>query len=81
MQTRSLHVDSVRRYQNVGTRRRHAVQHLVQQPCGGAAHCVGALNDRAERHAREGSGQRIIVDADQRHLLGDGNSGGQAGLQ
>ncbi len=57
------------------------MQHLVQQTCGGAAHGVGALNDRTQWHASEGSGQRIIVDADQRHLFGDGNSGGQAGLQ
>ncbi len=57
------------------------MQHLVQQTCSGATHRIGSLNDRTQWHASEGSGQRIIVDADQRHLLGDSNSGGQAGLQ
>ncbi|RMV98063.1 hypothetical protein ALP03_01052 [Pseudomonas amygdali pv. tabaci] len=81
VQTRSLYVDSVRRYQNVGAGRRHAMQHLVQQARGGSAHCVGALNHRAQRYTREGSGQWIVVDADQRHLFRHGNSGSQAGLQ
>lgn len=57
------------------------MQHLVQQARGGAAHFFSALDHRAQRHAGQGAGQGVVVDADQCHLLRHRDAGGEAGLQ
>ncbi len=48
---------------------------------GRAAHFFRALNDGRNGDAAQGAHQRIIVDTDDRDLLGHGNAGQQAGLQ
>ncbi|RMT68374.1 hypothetical protein ALP29_05281 [Pseudomonas syringae pv. avii] len=81
MQAGGLHVDGVRRHQHLGARAGFAMQHLMQQCRSGTAHGLRALDHRTERHPREGAGQRVVVDADQRHLLRHRNTRRQAGLQ
>ncbi|KRP46525.1 hypothetical protein TU77_27660 [Pseudomonas synxantha] len=81
MQAGGLHVDRIRRHQHLRAGAGLAMQHLVQQGRGGTAHGLGALDHRTQRHPREGAGQWVVVDTDQRHLLRHGNPGGQAGLQ
>ncbi|KFF42867.1 hypothetical protein JH25_03440 [Pseudomonas sp. BRG-100] len=81
MQAGGLHVDRVRRHQHLRAGAGLAVQHLMQQGRGSTAHGLGALDHRTQRHPREGAGQRVVVDPDQRHLLRHRNARRQASLQ
>ena len=81
VQTRRLHVDRLGWYENLVSGGRHAMEHLMQHVRGHAPHALRALNHRAQRHPREGAGQRVVVDADQRHLFRHRNARRQAGLE
>ena len=78
-------VDSSTLMPTGGTRMRcpgkRAPRSIRQQVRGGTAHFLGALDHRRQRNARQRTRERIVVDADDRHLFRHRDPGDQAGLQ
>ena len=75
------HVQAGRRHQDARAGQARAIQHLVQQMRRRAAHFLGALDHGTQWNAREHARQRVVVDADQGHLLRHGDARMHARLQ
>ncbi|MNT05962.1 hypothetical protein D3C72_1406100 [compost metagenome] len=63
------HVQAGRRHEDARAGQARAIQHLVQQMRGRAAHFLRPLDHGTQGNAREHARQRVVVDADQSHLL------------
>jgi hypothetical protein len=72
------YVDADGRHENSMPRKARAVQHLMEDVRRRAAHLLGALNHGGQRNARQRACERIVVDADDRDVLGHGNTGNHA---